>query len=688
MGVGAAVATAVGLTAGTTAYIVTAAVVNIAVSIGTTLLSQASIDTPSQAPAKDPGRKGNIRSTTEPHHIVFGRVRKGGVICYLNGTGDDNTYLHRVVVFAAHEIEAFDAFNFDGENLLIDAAGAPAGTLKNFVRILPMAGAATQEAIPELVAENPNWTEDHRLRGRAYSYDRLKYDSSKFPSFIPAITATMRGKKDIYDPRSAATAYTTNPALMVAHILEEYLDVPRARIDEATLIASANICDELVNELSGGTSKRYQADGWFLLEGEPAEWYRGPLAAMAGALVEHAGTYYIHAGAWAAAVATITDDDLVGGIRFTTAASDSARSNVVTGTFVGAAGYDQPAEFPPYKLASAIAEDGGVERAMSLDLEWISSPAQAQRVAKIALMENRLDEMVEVEVTFEKGRSLRPFQTITFDSDAMGISGTFRIRDHSIRMSEQGLVVALVLKEHAAEVYDWDYLTEEQEYESPSGDSWREDQVTITDFDVFGNASAATHNPGRIEIVWQWDYEATLVEVEFEATCRYEYRPTSGDPWGDPQELEVAATATTSPTTIQFVDAGQSGGLFRNVAFVQLRARAVLENGEFGPWLTLNAETLSLPPQFFSDYYNNDGFCTVGFRKNPSSPTGTVVRWEVGASAVVTETSPAITGDSQYPVGSLRLIGTKMRARAWEPGKAPSDTKTWTVVNNNPVWRD
>lgn len=687
MGIGAAIASLF-FTYGTTAYYVTAAVVNVAVAVGTSLLSQALVDTPSgQAPQKDPGRKGNIRSTTEPHHIVFGHVRKGGVIAYLNGTGEDNEFLHRVVVFAAHEIDEFLGWYYDGEEITLASDGTPTDELADNVRLLSLTGADDQAAMAELIAENTNWTADHRLRGRAYAYDRLKYDPEVFPSFIPSLTAELQGKADIFDPRDDSTGYSRNPALIVAHILETYLDVPRERIDETTLIASANECDEATDELSGATPPRYAADGWFLLEGEPGDWLRGPLLAMAGALVEHGGIYYIEAGKWNASVATITDDDIVGAIRFKTARSDSERSNVATGTFVGAAGYDQPAEFPPYKLASAITEDGGIERPMNLDLEWISNPAQAQRVAKILLMENRLDETIEVEVTFAAGKDLRPFQTVTFDSDAMGITGTFRVKDHDIQATEAGLVVKLTLKEHAEAVYAWDHETEEQEFASPAGDTWRDDQVTIATYSVTGNTTEVDHNPGEIDITWSWDHSRTLVNVEFEAIITYEFREDSGDPW-EAREIEVTDTvaAGSSPTNLQFEDAGEPGGDFQNVAFKQLRARADFGGGEFGSWLTLNAETLSLGPQLYNYPLGTSGAAILDARKNPSSPAGTVVRYEFGSSAVVDDSSPSFV-DAQNSIGT-KIIGTKVKMRAWEPGKQPSSTRTWTVGSPYNVWRD
>lgn len=106
-------------------------------------------------------------------------------------------------------------------------------------------GAADQAADAALVAAFPNeWTANHRLRGRAYVYVKLDFDENWWPSGIPNIKAVVRGKK-VYDPRSGLTAWSDNWALC----LRDYIVSPQglnATIDNANIIAEANICDELV----------------------------------------------------------------------------------------------------------------------------------------------------------------------------------------------------------------------------------------------------------------------------------------------------------------------------------------------------------------------------------------------------------------------------------------------------------
>ncbi len=108
-------------------------------------------------------------------------------------------------------------------------------------------GSPSQTADTNLVAENVGWTSDHRLRGRAYIYAKLGFYADRWPTGIPTLKAEVRGRK-IYDPRTTLTAWSDNPALCIRDYLTagHGLGAGAAEIDDATVIAAANICDEYV----------------------------------------------------------------------------------------------------------------------------------------------------------------------------------------------------------------------------------------------------------------------------------------------------------------------------------------------------------------------------------------------------------------------------------------------------------
>lgn len=118
-----------------------------------------------------------------------------------------------------------------------------------------------------------------------------------------------------------------NPALIVADILETYLGVPRSNIDQDALILAANICDEPTAKKDLTKELRYTANGTFKLNGTWEDYLTPFINAMAGAVIEWGGVYYISAGSWTEPVVEITDADLMGPeVSFTRSTGDDAMS--------------------------------------------------------------------------------------------------------------------------------------------------------------------------------------------------------------------------------------------------------------------------------------------------------------------------------------------------------------------------
>jgi len=70
-------------------------------------------------------------------------------------------------------------------------------------RIKKHLGSRNQDADPDLVSEVSDWTNDHRLRGRAYIYVRFTFDEKykAWPNGIPNIKAIVKGRR-VHDPRT------------------------------------------------------------------------------------------------------------------------------------------------------------------------------------------------------------------------------------------------------------------------------------------------------------------------------------------------------------------------------------------------------------------------------------------------------------------------------------------------------
>lgn len=614
-------ASATGATA-TAAGMAAAAAINIAVaaalSAGASALAAEMAD---KGPNKAT-RTGNVKQPLSPHEWVYGSVRKGGVIFYVNGSGPENSNLHLCIAFAAHEIESFDEVYINGELVglrlvkpsdytnPLDAEGpfryspflddsyqlylpGKGYKRKNFISFQFRTGTATQTPVPIQVLQCSNWTAAHQAKGIAYLYARLNYDSSgkAWPSFIPAFTARVKGKR-IFDPRTNAVAWGDNPALILADVLENLLGVPRARIDSAALIEAANICDQVVPLKGGGTEKRYRAGGYLIIEGEPEDWIEPIKAVMAGAVIEHHGIYYIHAGAWRPPVIEITDADIMGGIKVRTAESDRDRANVCRGMFSGIESYDQPTDFPQISDAAAIAEDGS-EQAMELNLEWCPSPTQAQRVAKIALKSARFGRTIEIGVNLLKGLDVKPWDTVTLRLRAFGLTGTFRVITHVVSVSDGAVKPILTLQEIAESVYAWDPATEEQKLQVDAalipGTDIEPDNLKFT---TAVNSSGSTFVPATVNATWEDAANVAFQAIEIEAIVHFQYRIGSGS-WVDAvaqTKGEALPGAESIALAITDETMGSSAYSFQGVQVEQVRIRTRVNPEAWSEWVEVQGD--------------------------------------------------------------------------------------------------
>ena len=192
-----------------------------------------------------------VKQPITPRRIIYGEERVSGPISFIETTddgGNENAFLHIVVVLAGHEVQAINNIYFNDELVPLDGSGNATGKYANFVRIKKHLGSPTQVADSDLVSET-SATNTKRWQGNAYIYARLKKSDDLFIAQIPNISADAQGKK-VYDNRTASTVYSTNPALCISDYLQDSvlgLGTPQADIDATAWDEAANICDETVN---------------------------------------------------------------------------------------------------------------------------------------------------------------------------------------------------------------------------------------------------------------------------------------------------------------------------------------------------------------------------------------------------------------------------------------------------------
>jgi len=451
-------AAAISLAGGAFAYFAKSFLVSAALG----LASQALAPKPRAAGAIEPGQSAILVSGTsaiQDHQIIYGRTRVGGVIVYKEAT-DNNKYLHVVVALAGHECEEIETVYLNDEELTLDGDGEVTAPDKyaGYVRINKHLGSATQVADDDLINESDGkWTADHRLQGICYVYARLEFNADAFPNGEPNITAIVKGKK-VYNPNTGTTAWSDNAALCVRDYLSEAYGLASSsdEIDDTLVIAAANICDESVALAAGGTESRYTTNGAITTGAKPAETLDALLRCMGGTLWYAQGKWRCKAAAYTSPTVTLDEDDLRSNMTIQTRHSRRDNFNIVRGTFRGSESNWQFSDFPEIKSTTFIEADGGDESVMDLEMGLVSSSATAQRIAKIALYQNR--EQLTVSGSF----GLRAFQlqvgdVVSFTNTRAGFSSKpFEVVNWTFSPDTDGnMVVNMTLRETSSAVYDW-----------------------------------------------------------------------------------------------------------------------------------------------------------------------------------------------------------------------------------------
>lgn len=209
-----------------------------------------------------------VRQAITSGKIQFGRLRLSGVQSFVERTGGDNGTMHVLVTLSINKLSRLDELWFNDEQVPLDwafgdgvggnATGKYAGKVRAWFGDGTVSGdAALNAALTAAVLSQ--WTPDHKQTGCGKIYVQMDWDSDLFASGAPNISAVCRCSPEIYDPRTASTAWTDNAALVLAR----YLTIPEiwggfgapyAQVDESTLIAAANACDEMVTLAAKGVT--------------------------------------------------------------------------------------------------------------------------------------------------------------------------------------------------------------------------------------------------------------------------------------------------------------------------------------------------------------------------------------------------------------------------------------------------
>jgi hypothetical protein len=372
---------------GAGAFLLTAAV-TIATSVVTSWALQALAPKP-KGGAQTQGLLTNLREAAAPREYVYGEVRKGGVITYLEATGENNKFLHMIISLAGHELQSIDDIYINDEIVALDGGGLVTSAPWNSkIRIQKFLGNQTT-APASLLAESTQVNGNFIGRGIAYLYIRMEYDQDVFANGIPLFTAKVKGKK-VFDPRTSTTAYSANAALCIRdYLVTDYGMADVGATDDTVFSVAANVCDEVVPKAGGGTEPRYEMNGVISAALAPGDILQSMMTSCAGTLFWGQGKWQLKPGYYTSPAKTFTLDDLRGPISLSTRTSRRDNFNIVRGKFNSADARWITADYPELRSATFIAEDGGLENALDIEFPLTTSAAMVQRLAKLTLFRGR-----------------------------------------------------------------------------------------------------------------------------------------------------------------------------------------------------------------------------------------------------------------------------------------------------------
>lgn len=318
---------------------------------------------------------------------------------------------------------------------------------------------------------NEFWTADHRLRGVAFLGIRFTWDEEAF-SGIPEITALVKGRK-VYDPRTATTAWSDNPALCIRDYLTNTRygkGLPSSAIDDTLIGDAADDCDQSVTLYDGGGSgKTFTCNVVLDTSKTLFDNLNTLLLGCRGFLPYTQGEYRLKIDGSSSSIMTFTTDTIIGGIQIKGESKDE-KFNRVTVKFPNPDANWQPdtAIWPPAgstEETTYLAEDGGVLLHEEIELDTITNYYQARDLARVILLRSRNALTCAIKTTSE-ALQLEIADVVSITHATPGWTAKpFQVM--GMQLNDDG-TVDLALLEYDSTIYTWEVGTEQQTYPDTS----------------------------------------------------------------------------------------------------------------------------------------------------------------------------------------------------------------------------
>ncbi|KPW26195.1 Host specificity protein J, internal [Pseudomonas cannabina pv. alisalensis] len=383
-----------------------------------------------------------VRSSKAPIRFILGRVSTGGVLVWAqeqSGSIADGEQIHLVYVLCEGAIDGLENIYLGEEEI---------GSFGEFASYELVVNPTEVNAF--LKANCADWKDSQIGRGLSFVRITLKYSAEKFPSGIPDTRFVIRGRNDIYDPRTGTNVYTTNTALHILWFLRTRCNVPDDEIIFETFASSANVCDEALTNADGSVSQRYRTSCVIGADESRPSVLQKLEASCAGKLIRVGGRWMLQVGAYYGPYDfEITEDMIIGTVSGSTESTNDSAINTVRGTFIDPKQSWTETDYPEVSVPEWILEDGG-EAAETMAFSYVNDPYQPQRLANISMRQRRAGGAISLPMNFS-GYNCRPGRVVRVNLPSLNILGEFIVSDWSMGDNE-GCTVQV--KQHEAAIFD------------------------------------------------------------------------------------------------------------------------------------------------------------------------------------------------------------------------------------------
>lgn len=409
--------------------------------------------------------------------ILYGERMLGGSVTARSVTsagGETNGRYHSIIPLACHEIDGAvevwlgEQKVWTAEQYALDEGGSGnewtwgqiASDYKGKFKLRVYTGADDQVADARYVAAAAEWAATAQGKGVSYIYFEADFDPDIYPRGPDKIRVRARGKR-VYDPRDGGTRYTTNPALH----LRDYALTSEARggigwavsdVDDAAIVALANVSDEAVALAEGGSEARYAFNGVLSTADSPEVNLDRLATAWGGWWVVDRGQLTPGGGAYQAPSFEIDVDVISGPVKVMARRPFEQQFNRVKAVYADPLVEFTATDLPVLSSTLYQAEDNGEELVRDLgEFPGETSFTRGQRLQRRALLRGRRQKRAEIPCNLAAwGVKIGDTVRVTLERRGWD-QKEFEVERRVVHIGPGKVEVRLSLIETSAAVDDW-----------------------------------------------------------------------------------------------------------------------------------------------------------------------------------------------------------------------------------------